>query len=149
VRVSGEAFVTDRDESSDLASTDLSGLQVPDRSRSPDRVTGDLPAPVDPLQAEWEARVSKALKVIDKGLDMEKELGNPDEYRARLAAADRVLGFRRGGLPMPSGRALGVGEVEVKDGDKVIRLRWADGRPVVLPLHDPMKRGASPDGDDD
>lgn len=85
----------------------------------------------------WAERQQQAERVLDDALAVDAARGiDEDQYRAhrvRLLAADRILGFRRGAVPLPK-----VGEVEARDGERVIRLRWANGQLVNMPaLHKP------------
>lgn len=84
------------------------------------------------LQDEWDARTAKALALIDRGIDLTQPLNmEPDEYRARLAAAKLVLGAQRSALPLPTRRGLRVVGATVTK--RTVRLQWADGRPVAPP----------------
>jgi hypothetical protein len=92
------------------------------------------PTPVDPqaLAQRWARLEAKALDVVEVGVD--GAFDDPDHYRAQLAAADRVLGFRKGGLPPP---AIGGALREVTAEKRIIRLTWGDGRLVNMPLYRP------------
>jgi hypothetical protein len=71
------------------------------------------------------------LEVVDRGIDLTQPLGmEPDEYRARMVAAKLVLGVQKSAMPLPK-----FGELEAKQGDRIIRLRWASGRLVDMPLN--------------
>jgi hypothetical protein len=99
-----------------------------------------LAAPIDPVADEWARRTRQALDLVDRGIDASRPLGmEPDEYRARMVAVKLVLGAQRSSLPLPTPRALGA-ELEVKDADRTIRLRFAHGGVVNMPLHDPHAR---------
>jgi hypothetical protein len=115
-----------------------------------DRTTPAEASPLDPVADEWAKRTAKALDMVDRGIDATRPLGmEPDEYRARMTAVKLVLGVQRSALPLPTQKALGLGELEVKDGTRVLRLRWADGRLVNLPLHDPHAGRDAQDDEND
>jgi hypothetical protein len=125
------------------------GADAPQPAGSPEAVRLDsvplppVPPPGPPavpgaLEEAWDRRKRQALEVVDRGIDLTKPLGmEPDEYRARMVAAKLVLGVQKSALPLPK-----FGELEAKQGDRTIRLRWADGRMVNMPLNrpDPMER---------
>jgi hypothetical protein len=91
----------------------------------------DPPAVPGAFEEAWSRRKRQALEVVDRGIDLTQPLGmEADEYRARMVAAKLVLGVQKSALPFPK-----FGELEAKQGDRVIRLRWADGRLVKMPLH--------------
>jgi hypothetical protein len=107
-------------------------------------------APLDPVADEWARRTRQALDLVDRGIDASQPLGMaPDEYRARLVAVKLVLGAQKSGLPLPTRQALGALEVEAKDGDRTIRLRFADGMPVNLPLNSHGRREARRDDEEE
>jgi hypothetical protein len=104
------------------------GAAVP---RTP-AVVPAVPSAVDPdaLAERWVRLEAKALDVVEPGVDGAFE--DPDPFRAQLAAADRVLGFRRGGLPMPAIGGM-LREATVIQHSRGIRIRWTDGRTVRNP----------------
>lgn len=120
------------------------------RSRAVDLSTPGPPAaPVDPVADQWGQLVKDAVDAVGSAVRAPLDDSMTEEryraHRVRLLGADRILGFRKGGLPMPTPKALGIGELTVKDGPRVVRLRWANGAPVRLPvLHDPHA-GRAPD----
>jgi hypothetical protein len=96
------------------------------------------PAIPGAFEQAWERRKWQALEVVSRGVDLTQPLGmEPDEYRARLLAAKLVLGAQRSALPLPR-----FGELETRRGDRLIQLRWSDGRLVRMPIQR-MKRAAS------
>jgi len=107
-------------------------------------------APVDPVANEWERLLQDAVTAFrDAGRAPLDDSMTEERYRAhrvRMLAADRILGFRKGGPPRPTPRALKLGQLDLKDGDRVIRRQWADGRLVKMP---PFHRSGQVDGDDD
>jgi hypothetical protein len=123
------------------------------RSRAVDRTTPADAAPLDPVADQWERLVKDAVEAVSAAVRAPLDDAMTEEryraHRVRLLGADRILGFRKGGLPMPTPKALGIGELELKGGATVIRLRWADGAPVVLPLHDPHAARGARDQDED
>jgi hypothetical protein len=92
------------------------------------------PTPVDPqaLGRRWAQMEVLALDVLEDGVRGRFE--DPAVQRERRQAAEAILGVRRGGLPLP---AIGGALREVTAQDRVIQLRWADGRLVKMPLHRP------------
>jgi hypothetical protein len=105
---------------------------------------------VDPLADEWRRRQHEALAVIDAGLGLarpgvEIEEGRYRALRIALGAADRVLGFRRGAVPLPTPEALGA-PASLSLRERRVTVRWADGRTVaspIRPLHEPSDDDAA------
>jgi hypothetical protein len=105
--------------------------------------SGDVIQP-DPV-AQWERLQRQAVDVVGRGVDLTQPLPcEPDEYRARLLAAKLVLGAQRSALPLPRFRELESGRAE-----RLIQLKWADGRLVRMPLGlRTGEVGADPDVDE-
>lgn len=98
-----------------------------------------VPGPM--LPDAWAARLAKAEQVYDEVLALPTTKGqdvDPELIRLKVAVADRVLA-----------RAKGSKSLELRQGDQTIRLRWSDGRPVVIPLHDPGQLPRPDDQADD
>jgi hypothetical protein len=91
------------------------------------------PPPTDlGLRAGQARREARALALVETLQDLEGQGIDPDLYRGyklALMAADRILGYKRGGLPMP-GLGLRLSEATVEQ--RTIRVKWSDGR-VVTP----------------
>jgi hypothetical protein len=105
-----------------------------------------VPAPptlVDPqvLAQRWRRLQLEALGVLEQSVTGQFE--DPAHQRERRHAAECVLGFRRGGLPMPA--LMGALQNDARQERGVIRLRWANGGPVKVPLSRPSDQPADAD----